>query len=293
MNKITQMATVQRRPKPQPAPTSPRPAARAHVTPLVPAFGHNPVGQVLRALAQQRCHVAYQPIFRACDLTLVSAEALIRLADHAGEPVSPCKFMQALEASNAIAAVTGFVLETTCRDLAQWRRDYPEMHASINVSVTDLNRTSFVSELLESQTVHDLPVDAVEIEVVERASVEPGSVADRNLHEMARIGVPVSIDDFGQDFADATRLAQMPASKLKLDRSFLRNARSPHVWRWVKALVDHAQRRGLEVVAEGVETDEELEVAVGLGCDYLQGFLLGTPRPAAYIPPYFRCASLP
>ena len=264
MNKITPIASRRGR-RANASSTRPARAVSAEIRPLRPQYSWDTAGQVMRAIADGRCHVAYQPVFRADNLELVGAEALFRMCGFDGLPVPPGAFMPKLELSNAIRAVTSFVTETACGDLALWREVEPALQVSINVSAMDLSHERFVPELLAHQMAWGLPVDALELEVVERAPVQPGPVGDTNLRELSRLGVPVAIEDFGRAYADATRLTDMPASKLKLDRSLLRTAAGPSGWQSLGTVIEHAHERGIEVVAEGVETTEELGQVVEMG----------------------------
>ncbi len=251
---------------------------------LRPKFAGNPIGGVVQALAEDRVAVFYQSQHRANDLSVVGFEALFRMWDETGERVAPGTFMGALERSNAIYPVTQFVTDRTCRDLAGWRGDSRDLHGAVNVCANDLMAVDFVSKIQASLARHNLPVRALELEVVERDPIEPGSVAARNIRSLIQLGVGISIDDFGSGHANELRLARMPANKLKLDRSLV--ARTPHedrARRRVANLVELAHARAMTVVAEGVETSAELDVMRSLGCDLVQGYLLSKPQRATEI----------
>lgn len=263
------------------APLAPlAPLAPASVRTLRARFAANPVGEVMHALAEERSHVEFQPCFNLADMQVVGAEALFRMRNAEGARVSPDNFMPLLERSNAIVAVTGFVTRAACASLTRWRALLPDMRVSINVCAEDLNRFDFVDDLVAELDAHGLGVDAVELEVVERTPVQPGSIADRNLRDLAGMGVPVAIDDFGCAYANQERFDAMPASKLKLDRSLVIASRSGEAFDWLAELIQRAHARGMSVVAEGIETEVELVRVRSLGCDIAQGFHLARPESA-------------
>ncbi|HEV2786155.1 MAG TPA: EAL domain-containing protein [Solirubrobacteraceae bacterium] len=226
--------------------------------------------------------VVYQPIVRAADLQLAGFEALARWQDAAGT-LQPDQFIPIAEETGLIYRLGGLVLRDACRQLAEWRSQTPhDLTMSVNLSGRQLLDRAFADEVAAALADHALPPSALRLEITEsEAGADPGAVcaALQTLYE--RIGVRARLDDFGTGASSLTFLRGFPGDALKIDRSFVAAmAIDAGVLKIVTAIIGLAHNLGLEVVAEGVETQMQIELLRGLGCDCLQGFLTGRPATA-------------
>ena len=233
------------------------------------------------AIERNELHMVYQPIVEGKSGRVVSAEALLRWTHHTLGPVSPGEFIPVAEESGLIVPITDWVLSTVVRQMAAWDKDgvLPE-RVFINISGQQFlrgNLTHRLEELLsQSPSLHA----RLGLEITEQAAVRDLKAAVRTLTELASIGVQVAIDDFGSGYSSLSYVQQLPVSKLKIDRAFVidvpENVKNNAL---VRAAVGMAHGLGLVTVAEGVETPEQRDFLVSVGCDLLQGYLFGRPMP--------------
>ena len=226
--------------------------------------------------------VLYQPIVHGTTLRLAGFEALARWRDAAGT-LQPDQFIPIAEETGLIYQVGAAVLRDACRQLAVWRGQTPaHLTMSVNLSGRQLLDPAFVDDVARALCDHDVPAESLRLEITEsEAGSDPAAVcaALDTLHD--RIGVRARLDDFGTGASSLTFLRGFPGDALKIDRSFVAAmAIDPGVFQIVTAIVVLAHNLGLEVVAEGVENESQSELLRGMGCDYLQGFLIGHPVTA-------------
>ncbi|WP_433203246.1 putative bifunctional diguanylate cyclase/phosphodiesterase [Dactylosporangium sp. CS-047395] len=237
------------------------------------------------ALAADELAVWYQPIVALDGDRTVGVEALVRWCPPGSAPIGPDRFIPAAEASGLIVALGDWVLNRACLDAAGW---YPDtgVGVSVNVSPRQLAEPDFVARVHAALAASGLPGDALTIEITEGVLVGAGPQAEQtiaHLTALRAIGVRVAIDDFGTGYSSLAYLRDLPIDVLKIDRSFLPHSRDDVAGQTalVRAIVDLARSLGLVTVAEGVETEEHAALLRDLGCDRVQGFLLGRPAPAA------------
>ena len=234
----------------------------------------------LRAAVERReLQVAYQPIVRA-DGCIVAVEALARWTHATRGPVSPAAFIPLAEECGLIADIGGFVFRRACRDFADW----PSVRVSINLSPVQLRRPDFMERI--DRSVADTGVDPrrVDIEITEGVLLQDERRTDILLDGLRARGFQFALDDFGTGYSSLSYLHRYPVQKIKLDRAFVvglgEGARAKSI---VRALVQLARALDLKVIAEGVETEEQLKQLIACGCDLFQGFLFSRPVPAAEI----------
>lgn len=223
--------------------------------------------------------VVYQPIVHAASLRLAGFEALARWRDDAGE-LQPDAFIPIAEETNLIHPLGRAVLREACRKLAEWRRRSPiALTMSVNLSGRQLLDAAFADDVTAALADHGLSPDALRLEITEsEAAADPAAAcaALQGLHR--RIGVRAHLDDFGTGASSLTFLRGFPGDALKIDRSFVAAMASDEgAFQIVAAIIGLAHNLGIEVVAEGVETQEQLGLLRNLGCEFLQGFLTGRP----------------
>jgi EAL domain-containing protein (putative c-di-GMP-specific phosphodiesterase class I) len=229
----------------------------------------------------------YQPIFRLRTGEPVGLEALIRWEDPARGLISPAEFIPAAEHSGLIEPIGAWVVHETCRQAAEWRRLGLSPRISLNASPRELRRPDYARVLAEGLSAHGVPASQLIVEITESAAMDeaarpPASTPRSPFEDLNRLGVGLAIDDFGEGFSSLSRLREVPVEQLKIDRSFMRGVpESEGAAAVVTAIVRLAEALGREVVAEGVETEEQRRFLAEQGCPLAQGFHLAPPLPVA------------
>jgi EAL domain-containing protein (putative c-di-GMP-specific phosphodiesterase class I) len=175
-----------------------------------------------------------------------------------------------------MAAVGDWVLRRACAEAARWPAG---LRVSVNVSARELSDPAFVARVRDALRAAGVEPERLALEVTETALMEGAETAIARLHELARLGLRIALDDFGTGYSSLARLARLPLTGIKLDRSFVTRAAHERDRRIIEAALSIGRAAELEVVAEGVETAEQLALLDACGCRYVQGYLLG--RPAA------------
>jgi diguanylate cyclase (GGDEF)-like protein len=239
------------------------------------------------AVAEGETHVVYQPEFDVRTGRLVGLEALCRWERPGVGPVSPAEFIPLAEQAGLVGDLGGQVLATVTRQLAAWRHINPgsrDLTAWVNVSAHQLNDVTLPGVIADLLTRHDLPGACLGLEVTESAVRTDAETTLAALEQLRRLGVRIAIDDFGTGYSSLSALKALPVDALKIDRSFVSGLPDDSSDRQiVTAVLAMAQALGLSVIAEGVETAEQLDTLGQLGCGTAQGFLLGRPQSAAAI----------
>jgi diguanylate cyclase (GGDEF)-like protein/PAS domain S-box-containing protein len=234
------------------------------------------------ALERGQFRLEYQPLFLA-NGELSGFEALLRWDHPVRGTVSPGKFIPIAEETGLVVPIGKWVLLEACRQLTSWRgAGYNKLRMSINVSTLQLERHDWIETILDTLRDTGLPASAVEIELTETVVMKNFKHAAERLAQLRQLGISSAIDDFGTGYSSLTYLQDLPIDALKIDQSFVRNLNplangETANGAIVKAIVTLAQELGLRVIAEGVETAEELDVLRCLGCDLLQGYFLSRP----------------
>jgi diguanylate cyclase (GGDEF)-like protein len=226
----------------------------------------------------------YQPKVRAADHGPVSAEALVRLQHPEFGLVPPDEFIQLAEQHGLMRELSREVLRMAVEQAVAWHAAGRPLSVAVNLSTTTLldeELPSFVEELVSGSA---LPPERLTFEVTESALLRDPDRALGILRRLAVHGSAISIDDFGTGYSSLAYLKKMPASELKIDKTFVfEMANSPKDAAIVRATIDLAHALGLKVVAEGVETEATARTLAALGCDWLQGYLFARPlAPEAF-----------
>jgi diguanylate cyclase (GGDEF)-like protein/PAS domain S-box-containing protein len=234
------------------------------------------------AVERGQMWVAYQPLFATGDGGLIGAEALLRWDHPDLGPVSPGEFIPLAEGAGLVDRLGSWVLERACSAVATWRASVPELFVTVNVSALQLDE-AFPDVVARALAAHGVPGEALELEITE-STLAGGLGVDRLLRRLRGLGVRLAIDDFGTGYSALTQLRRLPIDTMKLDRSFVERLADDDGDRLlVEGIVRLAHTLRLTVTAEGVETIEQLDEVRALGCDRVQGFLLGRPVPARAI----------
>jgi len=228
--------------------------------------------------------VHYQPKFTAAD-ELAGLEALIRMNHPRHGRILPGQFIPIAEASGLIVPMGAWVIAEVCRQIAEWRRrSLNHVVVAVNVSAVQMSRVDFAKTVENCLAAHSVPPSCLEIEVTESMVIDADSEGHRQMQLLRAMGVVISIDDFGTGFSSLSYLHRLQIDAVKLDRSFVRTiATDDAAQRLVRAMIGVAQGLGLDVIAEGVETEAQRTELVAAGCPVMQGYLFAHPCPAENI----------
>jgi diguanylate cyclase (GGDEF)-like protein/PAS domain S-box-containing protein len=245
-----------------------------------------------RALAAREFLLEYQPKFAAGTRALCGMEALVRWERPDRGRVSPAEFIPAAERTGQIKALGEMVLELVCVQLSEWSRRFERVPpVAVNVSPLQFNDAGFAERLLSRLHALHLPTELLQIEITETAAIGHLARVLPQLQLLREHGVLCALDDFGTGQSSLTVLRQLPISTLKLDRSMIAPLPAPDANAVVQATCMLGRSLRLEIVAEGVETEEQARAAEALGCTELQGYLLGKPVPARQLEALLRAPS--
>jgi diguanylate cyclase (GGDEF)-like protein/PAS domain S-box-containing protein len=234
------------------------------------------------AVKRQEFQLCYQPQVDLALGVVVAVEALIRWHQPERGLVSPVDFIPLAEETRLILPVGEWVLREACRQVAEWRRgQWPAIRVAVNLSAVQFQQGDLAAIVRSALVDHGLAADALELEVTESLLMQDAPATVQNLRELQSMGVALAIDDFGTGYSSLAYLKQLPVSRLKIDRSFVRDLTDDRGDAAIcAAIIGLAGNLNLDVVAEGVETADQLEWLRQAGCDLAQGFLLGRPMTA-------------
>jgi diguanylate cyclase (GGDEF)-like protein/PAS domain S-box-containing protein len=238
------------------------------------------VSDLRRALAEGEVDVAYQPIVRPADLTTAGAEALLRYEHPVLGALPADQVIEIAEASGCIDELGGYVLDRACADLAAWRSralGWRPQYVSVNLAASQLANPEFERRVAHALSRNGLETRDLCLELTESQLMTEVALAEEVLGRLARSGVRLAIDDFGTGYSSLAYLRRFPVSLVKIERSFVRDAHDPSVAAIIEAVVSVTRALGGAVVAEGVETTEQLDAVVRLGCRLIQGYLVSRP----------------
>jgi diguanylate cyclase (GGDEF)-like protein len=235
-----------------------------------------------RALPMKQFEVHYQPKMDVASGRMNSVEALLRWRHPTRGLIAPLDFIPLAEETGLMFAIGEWVLREACRQARQWQLDgQPFLRIAVNISPIHFRQPKFLEVVRSALADHNLEPRFLEIELTETTVMDHAESSVQILEELSRMGVIVSIDDFGTGYSSMSYLRRFPVDKLKIDRSFINelttNADAASI---VKAIISLAHSLRLKVVAEGVETAEQLQELRALGCDQFQGYY----RSAAVLP---------
>jgi diguanylate cyclase (GGDEF)-like protein len=221
----------------------------------------------------------YQPIRNIASGTITAREALMRWTHHSRGAVPPSVFIPAAEATGLIVTLGIWALRTACRAAASWP---DQARVAVNVSALQLG-AGFADHVHAALAEAGLPPARLELEITESSLLDDGSAGRlEGLHRLHEQGVKITLDDFGVGFSSLAHIRAFPFDRIKIDGSFVRDAvRRPDCAVIVGTVADLGRRLGITVVAEGVETQAQLDLVQREGCHEVQGFLIGRPGPMA------------
>jgi len=235
------------------------------------------------ALEHEQFRLYYQPKFDAVSGRPVGAEALLRWEHPQQGLLLPDKFIELAEKTGLIIPIGDWVLNEACRQMQVWfAQGYHDWRIAVNLSALQFCHAGLVKSVAKALERHQLPANSLTLEITETTAMSDADASMTVLQALSDMGVDLSIDDFGTGYSSLMYLKRLPANELKIDRGFVRDLEHDgDDAAIVSAIVALGQALGLRIVAEGVETDAQQSFLTRLGCNSLQGYLLGHPLPAA------------
>ncbi|MBK1618876.1 hypothetical protein CKO42_10615 [Lamprobacter modestohalophilus] len=246
----------------------------------------NTLTRIERALADGEFVLYYQPKVDLRCGQVVAAEALIRWLHPRRGLVSPGEFLPVVEGTEFVGQLGDWVLDTALGQLAIWRAAGLELSVSVNISPSHLQAEGFAERLGEHLTTHErVPPSCLELEVLESTALEDIGFVSSVITDCRAYGVRFALDDFGTGFSSLAYLKGVPADVLKIDQSFVRDMLlDADDLALVEAIIGLGRTFRKQVIAEGVETDDQCLVLLRAGCDQVQGFGIARPMPAEELP---------
>ena len=238
--------------------------------------------EILWGLGEGQFRLVYQPKFNARAGIVDGAEALIRWHHPDDGMMLPDRFIPHCEATGTITEVTLWTIDQAIADQRRFREDGQDIRLFVNLAAQLLTEESTVQGICERANQADVNLG---VEVTERSVISNPSIAFANIRRLREVGLHISIDDYGSGLSSLTYLKQMDADELKIDKSFIvslgTSHRDPLI---VRSTIDLAHALGMTVTAEGVETPAAHALLTVMGCDMMQGYLVGRPmRPEAFV----------
>ncbi|MGA2598041.1 MAG: EAL domain-containing protein [Bryobacteraceae bacterium] len=231
-----------------------------------------------RAVERQELELSYQPLV-TMNGELDGLEALLAWNHPRLGRISPCDFIPIAEESGLIVPIGSWVITQACVTGSKWRADgLRRVRVSVNVSALQFARSDFVDSVATALALTGFPAESFELELTETFVLRDIEESARRMRRIRNLGVNIAIDDFGTGYSSLSYLRRLPANSLKIDQSFLHDLVGPNgSIAVVQGIVLLAHSMGLKVVAEGVETEEQLQLLREAGCDKVQGHLYGEP----------------
>ncbi|HLO12121.1 MAG TPA: GGDEF domain-containing phosphodiesterase, partial [Pseudoneobacillus sp.] len=242
---------------------------------MSPSYQLNLEEKIKVAIKEKQFYLVFQPIVELETLKAVGYEALIRWQHPEEGNIPPNQFIPFAEQSGIIIEIEKNVLALACNKLKQLDESSPGIFLSINISALHFHQ-NIVEHITEAVNKAKVSPNQIKIEVTETCSMKDPNNTIIKLNELKEIGIRVAIDDFGVGYSSLQYVGNFPADEIKLDQSFI-NPITTQKTTIINAVFSIANDYKIDVVAEGIETDEQLNFLKGLGCKYGQGYILGRP----------------
>ncbi len=231
------------------------------------------------AVFNQNFIMNFQPQYHISDKKLRGVEALIRWKDNDGKMISPAIFIPIAEKNGAIVPIGSWVVEESIKNFVKWKKKYSvPMILSLNISAIQYKRSEFVDNLINIIRKYDVDPHEIELEITESILIDNFKEVVEKMYVLREYGIKLSLDDFGTGYSSLSYLKGIPIDTLKIDKSFVdamlvdNNARII-----MDSIINMVKKLGFETIAEGVETQEQFDYLKSIGCDCIQGYLLGKP----------------
>lgn len=238
---------------------------------------------ILSAIEEDRIEVFYQPIYSVKEKRFVSAEALVRIRENDGSIIPPGKFVPVAERTGLISQIGQIVFEKTCAFIGEnhLKERYGIHYVEVNLSVKQCEKKELAADFINIMRKYEVTPSSINLEITESAPIQTRNIFQRNIQRLLDYGVAFSLDDFGSGESNLNYIVEMPVSIVKFDRgmsqAYFADQKAKFVMEAAMSMIHDLK---LEIVSEGVETKEQMEIISGLGIDYIQGYYFSKPLPA-------------
>lgn len=247
-----------------------------------------------QAVQDEQFSIDYQPKLNLRSGVIDSVEALVRWQHPQRGPIDPEDFIPLAEEAGLLGRISDAVLQRACQDAAHWHRQgLADIAVSVNLSANQVYREDLYDRVATALKHSGLAARYLELEVTESMLMEDATYAQDFLNQLRTLGVQLAVDDFGTGYSSLSYLKRFPIQTLKIDRSFIHEWRQGENSPVIEAIMAMAESLKLRVVAEGVESREQLTYLKRLGCGHAQGYLISRPLPAEEVLTLIRHANLP
>jgi diguanylate cyclase (GGDEF)-like protein len=234
-----------------------------------------------KALVHGELVLFYQPVLDARTGCIESVEALLRWQHPERGLMGPAEFLWLAEVTGMSNAVDLWVLKTACREIAEWHADGADVRVAVNLSTRPFQRPDLLDRIQEVLAETGLPANMLQLEITETLAMQNAEASQGVLRGLKELGIRIAIDDFGTGYSSLSYLTSLPIDILKVDRSFVSGLGTDRgSGEITAAVIALAHSLALDVVAEGVETEGQLEILRSQGCNKVQGYLFSPPIPA-------------
>ena len=235
---------------------------------------------ISKAIEENRFQMFYQPIYSVSKKRFISAEALIRLFDEKYGFISPEVFITAAEKNGTILQIGEFVLDSVCCFAAECSRmGLPIEYFELNLSMKQCVQVDLKDKVLYYLKKYDLKPEQINLEITETAANTAQDVVEDNIRALSEQGISFSLDDYGTGYSNLSRIIDLPFSIVKIDKSMTDKVFDNKIHEILRYNIRLLKEIGMEVVVEGVETEEVLKQFEELGCDFIQGYYFSRPLP--------------
>ena len=243
-----------------------------------------------KGLIQNEFALFFQPQYDVKTGKILSAEALIRWFHPTRGMVSPMRFIPIAEDTGLIIPLGDWILREALRHIKLWdEMGLPKISVAVNLSAIQFQQEDLVGSIERMLNESGVTSDRLELELTESVVMQDARKADNILSRLSRLGIKLAIDDFGTGYSSLSYLKRFDVDRLKIDQSFVRDMTNNYDDAEIaRAIINLGHTLGLEIVSEGVETKEQLELLKQQGCDVIQGYLISRPMPASEIPVFLK-----
>lgn len=240
---------------------------------------HQAYQDLHKAIIKKQLSLVFQPQLNLKTHKIVGAETLIRWHHPEKGLISPNDFIDILENSSLVFLVTEWLFETALQmQLLCRKKGLHDLRIAVNLTTKQLNQENLLAIIQQKITQYSVNPAFLEIEITERSSLTNPQKSIRLLHKLKQLGVKIAIDDFGSDYSSLKYLQQLPVDKIKIDKSFIDElSNNTNQQKIVRAIIHLAHQLNLATLAEGVETNAEIDLLCNYGCDEIQGYIIGKP----------------
>ncbi len=232
------------------------------------------------AIANDQFKTFFQPRVDVQTNKIRGFEALIRWNHPDKGMISPAEFIPVAEESGKILYLGSWILFDACKQCSLWHQDGHKINVSVNIAALQFQQSDLIAIVQQALEAANLAPEYLELEITEGTLIHNLEHTRRVLYDLKKLGIKIALDDFGTGYSSLSYLQQLPIDVLKIDRAFIiQMTRAKKSAMLCKAIINMAHSLGIEVVAEGVETEEQLEFLLNSNCEEYQGFLFGKPQP--------------